>query len=189
MGGSGYAASRFPQQLLDGELCYRISVAPGRRHSGRPERMVEYQRAGDWSPLSMRSKTALIEPGSLADNWLTVVAAPSGQEGVSVVRVIGEVDSATVGRLRDHLYEYVPGPCRGVVLDFTAVSFLALCGVRLLLETADRARADGVTLRLVAQSRAVLRALQVSEVQEQVACVATVAEAVAQCSTYPRLAQ
>lgn len=149
--------------------------------------MIEYQQAGGWSP--MRSETALIEPGSLADKWLTVVAAPSEQEGVSVVRVVGEVDSATVGRLRDHLYEYVSGPCRGVVLDFTAVSFLALCGVRLLLETADRAHAEGMTLRLVAQSRAVLRALEVSGVQEQVACVATVAEAVAQCSTYPRLAQ
>jgi anti-sigma B factor antagonist len=69
-----------------------------------------------------------------------------------------------------------------VVLDCTGVSFLATCGISLLLEITDQARAEGVALRLVAQSRAVLRALKVTGVDGLVPRAATVAEAVVQCS-------
>jgi anti-sigma B factor antagonist len=112
-----------------------------------------------------------------------VTALSSSEEGVLVVRVVGEVDSATVGWLREHLHKHLSGVHRGVVLDFTEVSFLAACGIGLLVELVDQARAEGVALRLVARSRAVLRALEVTGVEELVPRAATVAEAVTQCST------
>jgi anti-anti-sigma factor len=112
---------------------------------------------------------------------LTVTALPCSEEGVLVLRVAGEVDLATVGRLRNHLHKHVPGTHRGVVLDCTEVSFLAMCGIGLLVETADQARAAGVALRLVVKNRVVLRALEVTEVDGLVPRAATVAEAVAQC--------
>ena len=113
---------------------------------------------------------------------LTVTALPCAEEGVLVLRVVGEVDLATVGRLRNHLHKHVPGTHRGVVLDCTEVSFLAACGIGLLVDTADQARNAGVALRLVVRNRSVVRALKVTGVGGLVPCAATVAEAVAQCS-------
>jgi anti-sigma B factor antagonist len=126
--------------------------------------------------------TALAGAGSAPEKWLTVTALSSCEQGVLVLRVVGEVDLATVGRLRECLHNCVLRARRGVVLDCTGVSFLAACGISLLLEITDQARAQGVALRLVAQSRAVLRALKVTGVDGLVPRAATVAEAVVQCS-------
>lgn len=84
---------------------------------------------------------------------------------------------------RGHVDEHLSDAHRGVVLDCTAVCVLAGCGIGLLVEIADQARADGRPLRLVAHSRLVLRALEVTGTDELVAHTATVAEAIAQCST------
>jgi anti-sigma B factor antagonist len=113
---------------------------------------------------------------------MTVTALPTSVEGVLVLRVVGEVDLITADRLREQLPKYLRSGCRGLVLDFTGVSFLAACGIGLLVEITDRARAEGIALRLVAHSRLVLRALQVSRADEQIPQTNTVAEAVAQCA-------
>jgi anti-sigma B factor antagonist len=113
---------------------------------------------------------------------VTVTALASSVEGVLVLRVVGEVDLITADRLREQLRNYLCSNYRGLVLDFTGVSFLAACGIGLLLEVADRARAEGIALRLVAHSRLVLRALQVSRADQQIPQTNTVAEAVAQCA-------
>jgi anti-anti-sigma factor len=112
---------------------------------------------------------------------VTVTALPTSVEGVLVLRVLGEVDLITVDRLREQLHHYLHD-YRGLVLDFTGVSFLAACGIGLLLEIADRARAEGTVLRLVTHGRLVLRALEVSRADQQLARASTVAEAVAQCA-------
>jgi len=143
--------------------------------------IANQQRRGS-RPLA--GVTALAGPGSAPKKWLTVTALPRSEQGVLVLRVVGEVDLATVGRLRECLHKYVLGAHQGaVVLDCTGVSFLASCGVGLLVEIADQARAEGVVLRLVTQSRVVLRALKVTGVDGLVPRAATVAEAVLQCST------
>lgn len=100
-----------------------------------------------------------------------------------VLRVVGEIDLATVGRLRDHLDKQVPGVYRVVIVDCTGVSFLAACGIGLLLETADRALAEGMALWLVANGRVVLRALEVTGADKVIPHASTVTQAVAQCST------
>ena len=125
---------------------------------------------------------ALISPGWAPEQSLTVTALPSFAEGVLVLRVVGEVDLVTVGRLREQLQNYVPGEHRGVVLDCTGVSFLAACGIGLLAEIADRARAEGMALRLVAESRLVQRALEITLADQLIPRASTVAEAVAQCA-------
>ena len=69
-----------------------------------------------------------------------------------------------------------------MVLDCTGVSFLAACGIGLLIEIADQARAEGMALRLVAQSRLVQRALEITLADQLISRASTVAEAVAQCA-------
>jgi anti-sigma B factor antagonist len=136
---------------------------------------------------SRRRQTALIGAGSAGQRQgkqsLTVTVLPSCDEGVLVLRVAGEVDLATVGQLREHLHKHLPGTRRGVVLDCTEVSFLAACGIGLLVEIADQTFVEGMALRLVAQNRVVLRALEVTRATELVPLAATVAEAMVQCST------
>jgi anti-sigma B factor antagonist len=124
----------------------------------------------------------LIDPGWAPEQSLTVTALSSSVERVLVLRLVGEVDLATVGRLREQLHHHVPSAHRGVVLDCTGVSFLTACGIGLLVETAERARAEGMALRLVAQSRLVQRALKVTWADQLVSRASTVAEAVAQCA-------
>ena len=113
---------------------------------------------------------------------LTVTVLPSCEQEVLVIRVVGEVDLATSDWLRECLEKHLPGSRPGVVLDCTEVSFLAVCGIGLLIEMADQARTAGVAMRLVAQSRVVLRALEVTEADKLVPRAATVVEAVAQCT-------
>ena len=113
---------------------------------------------------------------------LTVTALPTSVEGVLILRVVGEVDLITVGQLREQLHNYRHSDYRGLVLDFIGVSFLAGCGIGVLLEIAERARAEGITLRLVTHRRMVLRALEVSRADQQISRTSTVAEAIAQCA-------
>jgi hypothetical protein len=49
----------------------------------------------------------LIKSGWVPETLLTVTALPSSVEGVVVLRVVGEVDLATVGWLREHLHKYL----------------------------------------------------------------------------------
>jgi hypothetical protein len=62
------------------------------------------------------------------------------------------------------------------------VSFLAACGIDVLADITEQARAQGMALWLVTQTPLVLRALQVTLAKQLVSRAATVAEAVAQCA-------
>ena len=125
--------------------------------------------------------TRMKRPDTTADKQLTVTVLPHSQEGVVVLRVVGEIDLATVGRLRDHL-DKVLGAYQVVIVDCTGVSFLAACGIGLLIEIVDRTRTEEMALWLVANGRVVLRALEVTGADKQVPHASTVAQALAQCS-------
>ncbi|HEU0127011.1 MAG TPA: STAS domain-containing protein, partial [Pseudonocardiaceae bacterium] len=116
-------------------------------------------------------------PDTATDKQLTVTILPSSEEGIVILRVVGEVDLATVGRLRDHLDKQVPGAYRVVIVDCTGVSFLAACGIGLLIEMADRALAEGMALWLVANGRVVPRALEVTGADKLVPHASTVEQA------------
>jgi anti-anti-sigma factor len=149
--------------------------------------MRNREPTASWFPAAvagpMKRVTALPGTGSAPETWLTVTALPRSERGVLVLRVVGEVDLATVGRLREGLHTYVLGTHPGVVLDCTGVSFLGACGISLLLHITAQARDQGVTLRLVTHHHGVLRALEVTGVNRLVRRAATVAEAIVQCST------
>jgi anti-sigma B factor antagonist len=123
-----------------------------------------------------------ISPGWAPETFLTVTALSCSAQGVVVLRVVGEVDLATLGWLREHLHKYVSSDYRGLVLDCTEVSFLAACGIGLLVDTAERAHAQGMALRLVTHTPLVLRALQLTLADQLIPRAATVAEAVARCA-------
>lgn len=125
-----------------------------------------------------------IQPGPAAGDLLTVTAALAGEHGtVVVLRVTGEVDLSTVSALRQHLTEHLTAACRGVVLDFTGVTFLAGCGLGILAESVEWARGSGVALRLVAgNARSVLRPLEVTGLAESVPQADGVDDAVLLCS-------
>jgi anti-sigma B factor antagonist len=134
-----------------------------------------------------RPQAALTEPRSNGQ-WqggqaLTVTALPCSADNVLVLQLSGDVDLCTVECLREYLDGYLSGGAyRGMVLDCAEVSFLAACGIGLLVEIVDRACLAQVQIRLVAQSRAVLRALQVTGVNDLVPRADTVDEAVALCT-------
>jgi anti-anti-sigma factor len=142
----------------------------------------KYQHGGVRRCGGTGDGVTLIDPGWTSEQSLTVTALPSSVEGVLVLRVVGEVDLATVGHLRAQLRHYIPSKYRGVVLDCTGVPFLAACGIGLLVEMAEQARAEGMTLRLVARSRLVQRALELTLADLLISGASTVAEAVAQCA-------
>jgi anti-sigma B factor antagonist len=145
--------------------------------------MIARHRRGSSSSLRLAGdRVRLISPGWSPEQSLTVTARSSSVEGVLVLRVVGEVDLATVGSLREQLHHYVPSEHRGVVLDCTEVSFLGACGIGLLVESAEQASTNGMMLRLVAQSRLVLRALEITLADQRVPRANTVAEAIAQCA-------
>jgi hypothetical protein len=58
----------------------------------------------------------------------------------------------------------------------------AACGIDVLADITEQARAERMALWLVTQTPLMLRALQVTLAQQLVPCAATVAEAVAQCA-------
>lgn len=143
----------------------------------------KYHRGG-WSDVAVVAGDGmtLISPRWSSEQSLTVTALPSSVQGVLVLRVVGEVDFVTVRRLREEVCTYLSSDYRGLVLDFTGVSFLAACGIGLLAEIADQARTKGMTLRLVAHSPVVLRVLEVTSADRLVPRASTVADAVAQCA-------
>ena len=75
----------------------------------------KYQHAGVRRRGATGDGVPLIDPGWAAERSLTVTALPSSVQGVLVLRVVGEVDLATVGRLREQLHHYIPGEHRGMV--------------------------------------------------------------------------
>ncbi|GAA1865495.1 STAS domain-containing protein [Pseudonocardia ailaonensis] len=78
-----------------------------------------------------------------------------------VVRVAGEIDHATVGRLTAATDAAGPGTL--LVLDLTAVRFLGSVGLAALITVRDRMRAGGTDVRLVAgDNRTVLRPLELT---------------------------
>jgi anti-sigma B factor antagonist len=75
----------------------------------------------------------------------------------SVVVVIGELDIATVPRLRRVLEAEVASGKNDLVVDVVGVEFIDLSGVRALLDFAERAKTKGGRLRLQAPSRPIRR--------------------------------
>lgn len=74
----------------------------------------------------------------------------------------GEIDALTAGRLEAVLTQVLDERDAVLVVDLRGVTFLASCGLAVLIRAAQRAADRGVDLRLVTDSRAVIRPLEVT---------------------------
>jgi len=70
------------------------------------------------------------------------------ERGYEMVAVAGEVDIATVSRLRERLFELAASG-RTLVVDLDQVSFIDSAGLAALVGTAKRAAAHGASLQVV----------------------------------------
>jgi len=90
-----------------------------------------------------------------------LVVTTGGSSRTWVVEAVGSVDLFTASHLADHLRAALAEQAALIVVDLRRVDFLATAGLIVLTAAAQRARAQGVTLRVVASTRAVSRALAV----------------------------
>jgi anti-sigma B factor antagonist len=98
--------------------------------------------------------------------------------GVPVLRVSGEVDMRTAPDLRREVDRAIAR--RPVlILDLTAVGFLASAGLSILIELARRAPEAGLRWAAVATGRAVLRPLEAVGLLSVIPVYPTVTDAVA----------
>jgi anti-sigma B factor antagonist len=82
--------------------------------------------------------------------------------GRSVVTVTGEIDMLGAPRLRQILLGCLSESGADVVADLDGITFLASTGLGVLVEAGQHATARGSELRLVCASRAVLRPLELT---------------------------
>src|SRR5436309_2207338 len=87
-----------------------------------------------------------------------------------VVAPRGEIDLATVGRVREAVEsEHQTGDA--VVIDLREVGFMDTSGLRYILELSERGRTEGFALRIVRGPSAVQRVFEVSGVAPRLAFV------------------
>ncbi|HEY0501040.1 MAG TPA: STAS domain-containing protein [Kutzneria sp.] len=98
---------------------------------------------------------------------------------VTLVHVKGEVDMASEGLLRRHLDEAMADAPTALVLDLTGVTFFASAGLHVLVDLQHDATTRGLALRVVADTRIVLRPMEITGVDQLVTVVASVDQALA----------
>jgi anti-sigma B factor antagonist len=92
-----------------------------------------------------------------------------------LVSVAGEIDSSSVGVLRDHLQG---GAERDVVLELSEVTLLSAAGLTVLLELQDRLHAVGARVVLAGTSRPARRVLRVTGLDDEFVMAPTVEDAI-----------
>lgn len=92
---------------------------------------------------------------------LTGVAVKRVEPGVTLVRVRGEVDLLTAPLLRAELDYQVDLMPSVLIIDLTGVTFFGVSGVEVLIGVYQRARRIEILLRLVANTRAVTRMVNI----------------------------
>jgi anti-sigma B factor antagonist len=83
------------------------------------------------------------------------------------VRPVGEIDMATVGRVRRKIDECVADGCERVVLDLRGVSFMDSSGVHLVLDADAAARAASWELLVVEGPWQVRRVFELTGLRER----------------------
>ncbi|MBV8933041.1 MAG: STAS domain-containing protein [Kutzneria sp.] len=103
----------------------------------------------------------------MTDNSLTNISVSARRLDTETVVVVvtGEIDMATVPRLRETVNDEMAA-CRSLVLDLSKVSFLGSAGLEVLVEVLHMATSRQVSLCLVADSRTVRRPLEITGLAE-----------------------
>ncbi|KAA9150303.1 anti-sigma factor antagonist [Amycolatopsis acidicola] len=102
-------------------------------------------------------------------------------EGAVVLRVAGDVDLSTAGKLSDQLRtaEDLAVPPKPLIADFDKVDFLGSAGLVVLANEYESCQEQGIPLRIVSTSRAVLRSITVAGLSGVLSVVPTVEKALA----------
>lgn len=96
-------------------------------------------------------------------------------DGQTVLRPVGELDSATISVFRQAVAEIGPG--QKVVLDMGAVPFLDSCGIGALIGAVRRVRELGGAIALAAARQPVRRVLNLTGIDRIVEVIDTAEEA------------
>ncbi|MDQ2583670.1 anti-sigma factor antagonist [Saccharothrix yanglingensis] len=104
-------------------------------------------------------------------------------DDIPVVVVAGEIDASTAHPVRVRLNDVLDRHPSGLVVDLSDVGFFGSTGLQLLLGAVLRARRLRTELALVANRRAVLRPLEITDLHHEVAVHPTVEQAVAAVRT------
>lgn len=86
----------------------------------------------------------------------------SGSADSVVITATGEIDSSSAPALRSHLDAVLDGGAAEFTVDLRGVTFLDSAGLCALAAAHRRAAAAGVSMRVLASSRAVIRPLQIT---------------------------
>ena len=88
------------------------------------------------------------------------------RDGVRIVPV-GEVDPATIGRLRARFDEATAAGARRVVLDLRQATFLDSTGLHLAIDAADGALMGGPDFAIIAGPPVVHRTFELAELSDR----------------------
>ena len=124
--------------------------------------------------LSSRASGAEAAPHEEPDH-ATPMLVFSRERGVTVARLQGEIDLASIGELSRELAAAVPDDDRGVVLDLDGVDYLDSAGLHLLHDARRVLEARGQALRVaVAPDAPVMRLLDLADTAQTVPLDASV---------------
>ena len=103
----------------------------------------------------------------------------SERDGFSVLAVSGEVDVATVPRLREQLHSLVAAGNTRIIVDLDSVDFLDSTGLGVLVGALKRVRSHDGTLSLVCTQPRIRKVFEVTGLTKVFALFDSVDEAVA----------
>ncbi|MGW5053674.1 STAS domain-containing protein [Actinokineospora sp. NPDC004072] len=101
---------------------------------------------------------------------------------VLVIKVAGDVDLSTAPQFADAL---AAADAEIVVVDLAEVTFLAVTGLRLLVEAAYRASSHGSRFGVVAHDRTALRLLRMSEAAASIPVFPALSDAIRELPGHP----
>jgi anti-sigma B factor antagonist len=104
--------------------------------------------------------------------------------GYAFVAVAGEVDIATVTRLRESLFELAASD-RALVVDLDQVSFIDSSGLAALVGVARRAAAHGASLQVVCARPRIRQLFQLTGLDGQVPLARTLDDALESLTAQP----
>ncbi|WP_393916349.1 STAS domain-containing protein [Halostreptopolyspora alba] len=104
---------------------------------------------------------------------------PPGGSANTVLRLYGEIDSATTPALREHLFAALRPGLRLLVIDLSGITFCDVAGLAVLVGTRHRAERLGMELRLVGPRPQMRGTLRVTGLERVLTIHPTLARALA----------
>lgn len=103
------------------------------------------------------------------------VRVDQDEQGVDVVRLIGELDISTVGEM-EAVLQRVEERSSTLVLDLADLEFLDSTGLRLIYEIDERARHSGRRVALIRGPESVHRVFRITKLESRLQFVASTEE-------------